>query len=154
MLNNLKSSLIFLFLLFNQANAEEAPLNSDNNSRPTQKTVTDVADGVNFKNLKDGDTINQNSKVSFEVFNMTVHPAGELIENTGHHHLIINGDFIPEGEVIPATPNHIHFGKGQTETTLNLPPGEYKITLQFADGAHRSYGKRWSKTIKIKLQKN
>jgi hypothetical protein len=56
---------------------------------------------------------------------------------------------MPEGQAIPADDMHLHFGKGQTETEVTLKPGEHKLTLQFADGAHRSYGPKMSKTIKI-----
>jgi hypothetical protein len=72
--------------------------------------------------------------------------------NSGHHHLLINQTFIEQGSTIPADQNHIHFGKGQTETELNLSPGNYKLTLQFADGYHRSYGKALSKTIQIEVK--
>ena len=48
--------------------------------------------------------------------------------------------------------NHLHFGKGQSEAELNLSPGMYNLTLQFADGYHRSYGKALSKTIQIEVK--
>jgi hypothetical protein len=53
--------------------------------------------------------------------------------------------------VIPTDDTHRHFGKGDTEAVLDLPPGNYKLTLQFADGLHRSYGKDLSATINIKV---
>jgi hypothetical protein len=53
--------------------------------------------------------------------------------------------------VISTDDTHRHLGKGQTEADLELPPGEYKLTLQFADGLHRSYGKERSATIRIKV---
>ena len=78
-------------------------------------------------------------------------PAGEIIDGTGHHHIFINQDFTPAGQVIPTDDTHRHFGKGQTEAVLDLPPGNYKLTLQFADGLHRSYGKELSATINVKV---
>ena len=63
-----------------------------------------------------------------------------MLEGTGHHHLIVDGKAVPKGSVVPADATHMHFGKGQTETTLKLPPGKHTLTLQFADGAHQSYG--------------
>jgi hypothetical protein len=66
--------------------------------------------------------------------------------------LLINQTFIEKGNTIPADQNHLHFGKGQTETELNLSPGIYNLTLQFADGYHRSYGKALSKTIQIEVK--
>ncbi len=90
-------------------------------------------------------------KIKMGVEGIKVKPAGEVVEGTGHHHIIINGDSIAAGTVIPADETHRHFGKGQTETELKLDPGENKLTLQFADGAHRSYGEKLSATITIKV---
>jgi hypothetical protein len=82
---------------------------------------------------------------------MQIKPAGEVVEGGGHHHILINKDFMSPGQVIPTDDEHRHFGKGQTEAVLELPPGDYKLTLQFADGLHRSYGKELSATINIKV---
>ncbi|MBB5465689.1 hypothetical protein HDG32_001793 [Paraburkholderia sp. CI2] len=71
---------------------------------------------------------------------------------TGHHHLLIDGKPLPKGEVVPATDKSLHFGKGQTETDLTLPPGDHTLTLQFGDGAHRSYGPEMSKTITVHVK--
>jgi hypothetical protein len=87
--------------------------------------------------------------VKFGVKDLEVAPAGEIKPNSGHHHLLINLDSIAPGENIPADEKHIHFGKGQTETSLTLDPGTYKITLQFANGAHQSYGPALSKSISV-----
>jgi hypothetical protein len=46
----------------------------------------------------------------------------------------------------------MHFGKGQTETPLTLAPGEHTLSLQFADGLHRSYGAAYRKTIRITVK--
>lgn len=107
---------------------------------------------VDFINLKDGDKVSSPFKVLFKVSGMTISPAGELKEGSGHHHLLINQLYIEKGNTIPADSNHLHFGKGQSETELNLSPGIYKLTLQFADGYHRSYGKALSKTIEIEVK--
>jgi hypothetical protein len=87
--------------------------------------------------------------VKFGVKDLEVAPAGEIKPNSGHHHILINLDSIASGETIPADEKHIHFGKGQTETSLSLDPGTYKITLQFANGAHQSYGPSLSKSITV-----
>jgi hypothetical protein len=104
---------------------------------------------VDFRNLIDGQEVSQEQEVIFKVMGMKVKPAGELVEGTGHHHLIINGQHVPKGEVVPADDNHIHFGKGQTSTKVKLEKGKNTLTLQFADGLHRSYGKKYSKTITV-----
>lgn len=105
-----------------------------------------------FKNLKDGQTISTDQKVVFGVIGLKLHPAGELIPGTGHHHIIIDGEAVPEGQVVPADEKHIHFGKAQTETQLKLTPGPHTLTLQFANGAHVSYGPTLSKTINVTVK--
>ncbi|MBN9095062.1 DUF4399 domain-containing protein, partial [Pandoraea pnomenusa] len=100
----------------------------------------------------DGAVVSNPVVVKFGVEGMTVKPAGEVVANTGHHHLIIDGDPIPAGQVVPADDSHLHFGKGQTETTVNLTPGDHTLTMQFADGAHRSYGPAMSQTIKVHVK--
>lgn len=106
---------------------------------------------VSFAEPKDGAEISGPVKVVMVVEGMKIQPAGEVVEGTGHHHILINKDFTAPGQVIPTDDNHKHYGKGQTDAVLELPPGEYKLTLQFADGLHRSYGKEMSSTIKIKV---
>jgi hypothetical protein len=106
---------------------------------------------VFFVEPKDGAAIRGPVKVVMGLEGMTIKPANGVVEGTGHHHILINRDFMAPGQVIPTDDNHRHFGKGQTEAVLDLPPGDYKLTLQFADGLHRSYGKDLSATINIKV---
>ena len=91
-------------------------------------------------------------KLRFGVAGLTVEPAGDIKAGSGHHHLLINLDAVPAGESVPFTDRHLHFGKGQTETDVTLPPGSYKLTAQFANGAHQSYGKALSQTIRITVK--
>jgi hypothetical protein len=107
---------------------------------------------VFFANLKDGQTVTSPLKIEMGVNGMTVAPAGKVEPNTGHHHIVLDGNSIPKGEVIPMDATHLHFGKGQTETTIELPPGKHTITLQFADGAHLSYGPDLSATITVNVE--
>jgi hypothetical protein len=65
---------------------------------------------------------------------------------------VIDGAAVPVGTVVPADEKHIHYGKGQTETQLTLPAGPHTLTLQFADGSHKSYGPEWSTTINVTVQ--
>ena len=107
---------------------------------------------VFFKNLKDGQTVSPKFKVEMGIEGKKLRPAGQDAEDktTGHHHLIINGGPVKEGEVVPADDTHLHFGKAQAETEVELKkPGTYTLTLQLADGAHRSYGEKFSSTIKV-----
>lgn len=108
---------------------------------------------VYFVNLQDSAKVPSTFLVQFGVKNMTVVPAGQNIEDrkSGHHHILIDNTQgeIPEGQVVPMDAKNIHYGKGQTESVLELSPGKHTLTLQFADGAHRSYGKKLAKTITV-----
>ncbi|KQV79966.1 rod shape-determining protein RodA [Massilia sp. Root351] len=111
-----------------------------------------AAQAVSFAEPADGAVVGSPFKVKFAVSGMEVKPAGEMAANTGHHHLIINGSSIKAGESIPFDDTHLHFGKGQTEAEVKLPPGQYKLTMQFANGAHQSYGPGASKTINVTVK--
>jgi hypothetical protein len=100
----------------------------------------------------DGATVGTTFKVRFGVKGVEVAPAGDIVANSGHHHLLINLDSLPAGESIPFSEKHIHFGKGQTEAEVKLAPGTYKLTAQFANGAHQSYGKPLSQTINVTVK--
>lgn len=107
---------------------------------------------VSLLTPKDGAVVSSPFDVKFGVTGMEVKPAGDMIVNTGHHHLLINADSIPAGAAIPMDGTHLHYGKGQTEASVTLPPGKYKLTAQFANGAHQSYGPALSKTINITVK--
>ena len=106
---------------------------------------------VFFVNLNDGDVVTSPFKVVMGVEGMEVEPAGEVHKNKGHHHILIGEEFTPAEAVVAADSLHIHYGKGQTETELDLPPGTYTIALQFANGFHQSYGEKMSSAIQIEV---
>ena len=110
------------------------------------------AQSVWFVEPKDGATVTSPFKVVFGVKGMAVEPAGEIKPNSGHHHLLINLGPIPAGEVIPVDDAHLHFGKAQTEAEIKLPPGNYKLTMQFANGAHISYGPAMAASINLTVK--
>lgn len=99
---------------------------------------------VYFVNIADGDTVSAPVKIVFGLSGMGVAPAGTEAENTGHHHLLINrapfGDGPDDAEMLEygvyADDNHVHFGKGQTETTVDLAPGEHTLQLLLGDLNH------------------
>ena len=105
-----------------------------------------------FVEPANGATVTSPFKVKFAVAGMDIKPAGDMTSNTGHHHLLVNAMPVKAGEVIPADEKHIHFGKGQTETELTLPPGNYTLTMQFANGLHQAYGPGMNKEIKITVK--
>ena len=67
---------------------------------------------------------------------MGVAPTGIVKPNTGHHHLLIDTELPPFDEDIPADKKHLHFGAGQTETVLELPPGKHTLQLMMGDAEH------------------
>lgn len=95
---------------------------------------------VYFSQPQDGATVAQTFTVVMTAEGVQVDPAGEIMEGSGHFHILINEDFVTPGEIIPIdTENYLHFGQAQAEAELTLPPGEYTLRLQLADGAHRAY---------------
>ena len=112
----------------------------------------DPAQNVRIIEPADGATVGTTFKVKFGVKGVEVAPAGDILPNSGHHHLLINLDAIKAGESIPFTEKHMHFGKGQTDAEVKLAPGNYTLTAQFANGAHQSYGKSLSHSIKVTVK--
>ena len=117
---------------------------------PAEKTP-EAAARVFFDSPADGATVTSPFTVKFGVEGMALDPAGEIKAGSGHHHLIINGSVIAEGTVVPADETHIHYGKAQTEAEIELAPGDYTLTMQFANGAHESYGEPMSAQIKVSV---
>lgn len=85
---------------------------------------------------KDGETVSSPVNVKFGLKGMGVAPAGIAFDGAGHHHLIVDADLPPAGAPIPADANHVHFGKGQTETSLELKPGKHTLQLLLGDQLH------------------
>jgi Domain of unknown function (DUF4399) len=79
--------------------------------------------------------------VKFGLKGMGIAPAGVKFDNTGHHHLLVDTDLseLKLDAPMPATDKIVHFGKGQTETTLTLTPGRHTLQLIFADYLHQSF---------------
>ncbi|WP_298961806.1 DUF4399 domain-containing protein [uncultured Roseibium sp.] len=141
------SAAIALSLACTQALAGETP------SSPDAK--------VYFVNIEDGATIKGPVKVVFGLSGMGIAPAGIEKDNTGHHHLLINRAPIGQGEDgedefvynIPADENHIHYGGGQTETVLELAPGEHTLQLVLGDLNHIPHNPPvYSDVIKITVE--
>jgi Domain of unknown function (DUF4399) len=93
---------------------------------------------VYFINLKDGDSVSSPFKVQFGLVGMGVAPVSVEKPNTGHHHLIIDATLSADElkAPIPADPKHLHFGAGQTETLVTLPPGQHTLQLVLGDWSH------------------
>lgn len=99
---------------------------------------------VYFANLENGDVVSSPVTVVFGLAGMGVAPAGTEKDMTGHHHLFIDRPALGQGEDgadelengIPSDENHLHFGGGQTETTLELTPGVHTLQLVLGDLGH------------------
>ncbi len=83
-----------------------------------------------------GATVASPVDVKFGVSGIEIAPAGTYKANTGHHHLIIDLELASEDQPIPKDPQHVHFGKGQTEASVELESGEHTLQLVLADGNH------------------
>ncbi len=100
-----------------------------------QDLSTPSAEGSNvyIVSPKDGDTVGKEFQVVFGLKGMGVAPAGVEKEHTGHHHLLVDQKELPPAG-LPMGADVMHFGKGQTETTVTLEPGTH--TLQLVLGNH------------------
>jgi len=108
--------------------------------------------GVSFGEPQDGAVVQSEFKVVMNIEGMKVEKAGDALPDSGHHHLIVDGDCIEKGGAVPKDELHRHFGKGQEEATLLLAPGKHSLTLQFANGLHKSYGRDWCQTIHVTVE--
>ncbi len=92
---------------------------------------------VFFVEPADGATVPATFTVKFGVKGMTIAPAGTDQPNSGHHHLLIDVAELPDmKQPLPANEHVVHFGKGQTETQVTLPPGKHTLQLVFANYLH------------------
>jgi hypothetical protein len=92
---------------------------------------------VYFIEPADGAIVSQTFNVKFGLKGMGVAPAGVDFPATGHHHLLVDVSSMPLLDVpLPATERILHFGKGQTETELTLPPGTHTLQLLVGDRNH------------------
>jgi len=110
--------------------------------------------GVYFISPQDGATVPATFTVRFGLKGMGVAPAGVAKENTGHHHLLIDAKQLPAaGQPIPNDAQHRHFGGGQTQTTLTLPPGTHTLQLELGDANHVPFDPALvSKRITVQVQ--
>ena len=89
---------------------------------------------------EDDDTVRGTFLCLFGLLNMGVVPANSDFPNVGHHHLLIDTkDPIAPNEPIPHDKKHLHFGGGETEALLDLPPGKHTLQLVLSDGDHISF---------------
>lgn len=117
------------------------PLAADE-AKPTSlpRTVAPAGVELYFISPKDGETVSSEVTVRFGLRGMGVSPAGTMTKGTGHHHLLIDVEDLPAlDKPIPADEHHVHFGGGQTETTIKLAPGTHTLQLDLADALHMQF---------------
>jgi hypothetical protein len=109
---------------------------------------------VYFIQPTDGQTVKQNVRIVFGLKNMGVAPAGTDRANTGHHHLLIDTDTLPDlTRPLPASDKIKHFGGGQTETEIALSPGKHTLQLILGNYVHVPHNKPvMSKKITITVE--
>ena len=106
-----------------------------------------------FSNLKDGDTRESPLVVRFGLAMRGIIPAGKTAGRAGHHHLLVNQDLpLDFTKPLPATEHYIHFGKGQMEAVLDLPPGRYQLRMLLADQGHIPFFV-YSKPLSLNISK-
>jgi len=126
---------VLLALAFSLAGFVGVTIAADAPGLPVTKAPSGA--GVYIISPKDGATVGENVTVLFGLKGMGVAPAGVDKEKTGHHHLLVDvKDLPPAGQPIPKDETHLHFGGGQTETTLKLTPGTHTLQLEMADQNH------------------
>jgi len=87
----------------------------------------------------DGDVVTGPVTVVMGLKGMGIAPAGVQREATGHFHLIVDAELPPADMPIPKDDQHLHFGGGQTQTTLSLKPGKHTLQILVGDYAHMSF---------------
>jgi hypothetical protein len=111
-------------------------------SAQVPKTKSVEGTTVYFIAPKNGDTVGPTFTVRFGLKGMGIAPAGVQFANTGHHHLLVDLAEPPDmNAALPVTDNIRHFGGGQTEAEIKLPPGKHTLQLVFADYLHIPHDK-------------
>jgi hypothetical protein len=88
----------------------------------------------------DGETVKGRFWCRFGLRNMGVTHAGDNFPNSGHHHLLIDtSEPIDPGEPIPQDKNHLHYGAGETEAVVELPPGKHTLQLVLGNDKHFNF---------------
>lgn len=95
---------------------------------------------VFFTQPLDGAAVRAPLQVAMGAEGLVVEPAGPVREGAGHFHVVVDSACVEAGKTIPADATHHHFGKAQTQATLDLSPGEHTLCLQAGDGAHTAFG--------------
>lgn len=117
------------------------------------------APSLRFVDLEAGAQLESPAEICMEASGLTIEPSGEVIEGTGHHHLIIDPSAeelaaYTDGTMTEPVPNdetHIHMGDGSSCTTVELAPGSHTLLAVVADGLHNPLDPPLVATIDIEV---
>ncbi len=149
-------SLAALLLVMALPSAAQSPTSSTDEveitSHPWEVSPPRSAETY-FTNMKDGGVYEAPFVARFGLSRRGLVPAGKSAGRAGHHHLLVNQDLpLDFKNPLPFTQNYIHFGKGQMETVVDLPPGKYQFRLLLADQGHIPYFV-YSKPLQLTISK-
>ena len=148
-------SAVFIFFLTSNWLYAQAPTSREPEvpQHPWVLPSPNYEPSTYFVNLKDGDIKETPFVARFGLSMRGLVPAGKTAGSAGHHHLLINQALpLDFKKPLPFTDKYIHFGKGQMEMVISLPPGSYDLRLVLADKAHIPYFV-YSKTLKLIVRK-
>ncbi len=100
------------------------------------QTPSKLGSAAYFITPAHGEVVSSPVKVKFGLSGMGVAPAGAAVSDTGHHHLLIDVKDSNLHDAVPKDAQHMHFGNGQTETTIELAPGKHTLQLLLGDHNH------------------
>ena len=121
-----------------EATSEEAAGAEDHAAMGHGELEMSDSPRVWFIEPEDGATVTSPVMFRFGSENITIEPKGPINPGAGHHHIGVNTDCLPAGELIPEADPWVHFGDATAEIEMQLPPGEHKLALQIGDGEHRT----------------
>jgi hypothetical protein len=126
--------LITITLLLQACSGGSDPV-KDSGSNPVTEAQT-IMPKVYIVSPVNGATVTSPVTVEFGIEGFSLAPAGTNELNTGHHHLLVDTSLPTLDQPIPSDSNHLHFGKAQDATVLELEPGEHTLQLLLGDGGH------------------
>lgn len=118
-----------------EAEPEEAPAAEEHDMAEMESSG---APRVWFITPEDGATVTSPVSFEFGAENIAIEPKGEIRPHSGHHHIGVDTECLPPGEIIPEADPWIHFGDASSVIEMQLPPGEHTLALQIGDGEHRT----------------
>ena len=115
-----------------------AACGDDDDPVAQSSTTTTAPSGpsVAFVAPTDGASVSNPVAVEFTTTDFTLEPAGDVHDGAGHLHVMVDVPCVEPGEPIPKDAQHVHFGKGQTDGTIDLAAGNHTMCLQAGDGTH------------------